>query len=447
MIMNRLQTKYKKYTKYNDSGVEWIGEIPEGWEVKRLKYVLEIIMGQSPDSNDCNDNGKGLPFLQGNAEFGKINPKEKMWCTRTPKIACENDILLSVRAPVGAVNIANKEIGIGRGLCALRKKNYKFIYYMSQIFSEILNSLSTGSTFKAVTIGQIKNIKIPIPPLPEQTAIANFLDDKTANIDKAITQKEKLVELLKERKQIIIQNLVTGKWTMDNGEWKMTPAEKLKNSGVEWIGKISEHWGVKRLKYIFNLQKGLTITKEDLKDEGIYCVNYGEIHSKFGFELNPDIHKLKCVDYEFLNNSPASLLQKGDFIFADTSEDIEGSGNFTYLNSVRRTFAGYHTIIAKPQSNCSSRFFAYTFDSLAFRNQIRTMVKGVKVFSISQSILKEILVWIPPKKEQKEIKKYLDYQSTKIDKAIALQQKQIEKLKEYKIVLIDSAVTGKIKVS
>ena len=132
---------------------------------------------------------------------------------------------------------------------------------------------------------------------------------------------------------------------MDSTQTTFQKYPAYKDSGVEWLGEIPEHWETSRLRNVFSFSKGLTITKENLQEKGIYCVNYGEIHSKFGFEVNPEIHELKCVSEEYLLSDSSSLLKKGDFVFADTSEDIEGSGNFTYLNSDLSTFAGYHTII------------------------------------------------------------------------------------------------------
>ena len=140
------------------------------------------------------------------------------------------------------------------------------------------------------------------------------------------------------------------------------------------------------------------------------------------------------------------MLNKGDFVFADTSEDIEGSGNFTYLNSSTRIFAGYHTVITRLKITAIHRYIAYYFDSLSFRNQIRNKVKGVKVFSITQSILKGTFVLLPNLKEQQQIADYLDEQTAKIDQAIALKTAHIEKLKEYKSVLINDVVTGKVRV-
>ncbi|KAA3598709.1 MAG: hypothetical protein DWQ06_11130 [Calditrichaeota bacterium] len=113
----------KKYPNYKDSGVEWLGEIPEHWEAKKLKFSDLVIMGQSPDSKDYNTEKKGFPFLQGNADFQEVFPSPRIWCENVRKMANENDILLSVRAPIGAVNIANEIYGIGRGLSAIRSKN------------------------------------------------------------------------------------------------------------------------------------------------------------------------------------------------------------------------------------------------------------------------------------------------------------------------------------
>nr|WP_315139931.1 restriction endonuclease subunit S [uncultured Flavobacterium sp.] len=221
----------------------------------------------------------------------------------------------------------------------------------------------------------------------------------------------------------------------------MKKYDNYKNSGVEWLGEIPEHWEVKKLKFIFNQNKGLTITKQNLIDEGVFCVNYGEIHSKFGFALDTSIHKLKCVNEEYLKTDPNSLLNTGDFIFADTSEDIEGSGNFTHLRSSDKTFAGYHTVIARPKVKITSLFFAFVFDSISFRNQIRKEVKGVKVFSITQSVLKETNIWIPTIQEQTAIANFLDDKTTKIDQAIAIKQQQIALLQERRKMLIHKAVT------
>ncbi|HCT3782714.1 TPA: restriction endonuclease subunit S [Proteus mirabilis] len=216
---------------------------------------------------------------------------------------------------------------------------------------------------------------------------------------------------------------------------------EYKDSGVEWLGKIPTHWKISKLRYQFSFGKGLTITKEHLQDDGIPCVNYGEVHSKYGFEVDPQKHSLKCVSDKYLKDNSSSLLIKGDVVFADTSEDIDGSGNFTQLVSDTTTFAGYHTIIARPFKRENSRFYAYLLDCKELRTQIRHAVKGVKVFSVTQAILRSLSIWLPTENEQERIAAFLDHETAKIDSLIEKQQQLIELLKEKRQAVISHAVT------
>lgn len=227
----------------------------------------------------------------------------------------------------------------------------------------------------------------------------------------------------------------------------MTRYQKYKDSGIEWIGEIPEHWEVKRFGLIFSFYRGLPITKQDLKDEGIPCVSYGEIHSKYGFYVDPAKHDLKFVDDLYLKSSVNSLLNRGDFVFADTSEDIKGSGNFTCLNSDISIFAGYHTIIARQKTKHNYKYLAYYFDSIGFRNQIRREVSGIKVFSITQGILKSTSLLLPNFEDQVIIANYLDRKTAEIDRIIANKQKLITLYEEEKQAVINQAVTKGIRVN
>ena len=222
---------------------------------------------------------------------------------------------------------------------------------------------------------------------------------------------------------------------------KFSEYASYKNSEVEWLGLIPRHWSVVRFRDLFSFGKGLTITKENLQDEGVPCINYGEVHSKYGFEVDPSRHPLKCVSEDYLKSSQKSLLLEGDIVFADTSEDIEGAGNFSQLTGSEQVFAGYHTIIARPDNRVNQRFLAYSIDSLSYRNQVRKSVKGVKVYSITQSILKNTCVWLPGAEEQKAIAMFLDEKVAKVNEAIAIKQQQVELLKERKKILIQKMVT------
>ena len=222
---------------------------------------------------------------------------------------------------------------------------------------------------------------------------------------------------------------------------KMPTYEAYKDSGVGMSIEIPSHWDVVRFRDVFDFDKGLTITKENLQSTGVPCVNYGEVHSKYGFEVTPDKHPLLCVDNGYIETSPRSLLSMGDVVFADTSEDIEGSGNFTQLISDHVVFAGYHTVICRPVGSNHSRYIAYILDSDSFRNQIRKSVKGVKVYSITKSILKNTKVWFPDAEEQTLIANFLDQKTAQIDEAIAIKEQQIALLKERKQIIIQKAVT------
>lgn len=205
--------------------------------------------------------------------------------------------------------------------------------------------------------------------------------------------------------------------------------------------EIPAGWDLLRFRDIFSFSKGLSITKENLEDEGVPVINYGEIHSKYGFEFDPSMQKLKCVSEQYLKRNSKSLLTKGDIVFADTSEDIEGAGNFTQLTSNVTTFAGYHTIIVRPKKELDSRYLAYFLDSRSYRDQVRRAVKGVKVFSITNTILKDTKLWFPNIGEQAVIARYLDQKTSQLNEAITTKEKQIALLQERKQIIIQKAVT------
>lgn len=167
-------------------------QLPKGWEEKELGEVCDLIMGQSPTSDTYNDEENGIPFFQGKTEFGDTYPTPVKWCSEPIKIALPNDILMSVRAPVGAINLCNIECCIGRGLAAIRatqKIDYKFVYYVLRKNEEYISSLGQGSTFTAIGKNNLTKIKIPIPPLPAQHKIVAILEKA-----EAIKQKRQQIE-------------------------------------------------------------------------------------------------------------------------------------------------------------------------------------------------------------------------------------------------------------
>ncbi|MEM3907208.1 MAG: restriction endonuclease subunit S [Nitrososphaerota archaeon] len=207
-LMQELFTKGIGHKEYKETP---IGKIPKEWKFNKLGNIAEIIMGQSPPSSTYNREGKGLPFLQGKMEFGRIYPSPTLYCSKPIKIAEPNDILISVRAPVGDVNIAPFKLCIGRGLAAIRfnpqKAIYWFYFYYLQKIKKFLENLSKGSTFKAITKDDLENLEIPVPPLSEQEIIAEIL----YTVDEYIRMLEARLEHLEHVKKWLMDVLLTGK--------------------------------------------------------------------------------------------------------------------------------------------------------------------------------------------------------------------------------------------
>ncbi|HBF8686559.1 restriction endonuclease subunit S [Clostridioides difficile] len=454
-----MKYRYRNDEEMKDSGVKWIGQIPKDWEVKRNKYLLSEINIK----NDTNDEN----LLSVSEYYGVALRKDKMaedeYLTRAEslegyKVCKKDDLVMNIMlAWKKAMGVSEYNGIVSPAYCIYRKKeniSMKYYHYLfrTDLYANIFKQYSTGIIDSRLRLYPEKFLSLYShnPNIEKQEKIANFLDEKTSQFDSIISKKEELIKKLEEAKKSLISEVVTGKVKVvkndDGYELVKRSSDEMKDSGVEWLGEIPKDWEVKNFKHMFTLNKGLSITKADLKESGIPCVNYGEIHSKYRFELKPSKHKLKYVDESYLKSNSISLLNYGDFVFCDTSEDIEGCGNFTSLNENNKVFAGYHTIIARTLEQVNYRYMSYLFDSNDWRIQIRTKVSGVKVFSITQSILKGTKVILPDLLEQNDIAQYLDSRCNGINFAIDKTKLQIDKLKEAKQSLISEAVTGKIEI-
>ena len=216
---------------------------------------------------------------------------------------------------------------------------------------------------------------------------------------------------------------------------------EYKDSGVEWIGEIPVHWDFLRMKNVFTFGKGLNITKADLVDEGIPVVSYGQIHSKnnTGVHISKDL--IRYVDESYLDSGKRSLVFVGDILFADTSEDYNGVGNCLFVDYKGNIFAGYHTLIARSINLKVPKYMAYLFQDEGWRKQVRSEVMGIKVFSLTQRILKNVQILIPPEDERKKIIIYLDTELCQVDSLIAGNENQLSMLTRYKRDLIVECVT------
>lgn len=202
----------RKKEEMKDSEISRIGSIPTYWNISKLKYVSNIIMGQSPDSSDVKDLGNTL-FMQGSSEFGKMFPSPKMYCDNSNKVSRIGDILMSVRAPVGEVNISNKPYAIGRGLCSIKAVNISsgYLWYFMMKSKDDFRFYSNGTTFDAITINIINNFILTVPSKNEENMIVEFLNKETSKIENLVINIKTVIEKLKEAKQSLISEAVTGK--------------------------------------------------------------------------------------------------------------------------------------------------------------------------------------------------------------------------------------------
>lgn len=215
----------------------------------------------------------------------------------------------------------------------------------------------------------------------------------------------------------------------------------MKDSGIEWIGRIPENWATPPLRSKYSFGKGLAITKADLADDGAPVISYGQIHAKdnIGVAVRDTLIRYLPLDHSSLTES--SKTESGDLIFADTSEDVQGCGNCVYIDRKESIYAGYHTLILRPKVKGLGRYYAYLFASDAWRSQVRANVAGVKVYSITQDILKKTILLEPPSEEQEGIVAFLDAKCSEIDSLIAAKEKTNALLKERRQSLIYEAVT------
>lgn len=423
-----------KYESYKESGVNWIGLIPREWNLIPIKYSDETIMGQSPSSNDylLEEIPDAIPFLQGNAEFGKLNPKARLWCNEANKHSKKNDILISVRAPIGAVNISDKIYGIGRGLSAVRgvKHTYKFLYYYLHFANEFLNVQGTGSTFTAISTSVLKELLIPNISSNDQTQIAKYLDHKTQIIDTLIEKKEQLIQKLQSQRQAIINEAVTK---------GLNPNTKMKDSGIEWLGEIPEHWEVKRVSTVSKLLTGFPWKS-----------------NQFNFEKGTKILRGENVSEGFLRWGGRTrfwpLKIEQDSIYWVKSNDIiipmDGSKvgkNFVLIKEEDLPMILHQRMCRLRFNNdILAAFIAYYISSDMFQYHVNSTKTDPMIPHITQKNIADFKFALPP---DNEITAIIEYCSNVLNSCDFILNKTVDSLvllKSYRQSIISEAVTGKI---
>lgn len=448
----------KKYPVYKESGVQWMANVPAEWHPFRLKHLLSCsvagLWGTEPLEDGADIicyRAADFDFAKGVLRTDKITYRSIQLDDKNPRLIKEGDILLEKsgggeKTPVGRVVRAN---AIGRSTCSnfvhkltpdTQKVNPSFLYYLLRSFysegqTNLLYTQTTG--IQNLNMFGYLNSVFFIPSLLEQKSIAYWLDAKCDRIDSILSQVDAKIAQLQRLRKAIIANVVFRGINFQG---------TLRESGLRWMPQIPSHWETIRLKRLGRFCKGLTFTKSDLEEEGHRVISYGQVHAKSnsGVSLSEDL--IRYVPDSIVAKGTKAKVNKGSFIFADTSEDLEGCGNCVYNNSSEILYAGYHTIILQMNEFADNRYLAYLFLTDEWRSQIRNSVNGVKVYSITQAIMNQCDVVLPPKSEQTEIADYLDDKCLKIDNMIAKYEKQKELLARYRKAIITQAVTGQICV-
>ena len=416
------KTILRRYSKYKYSGIDWLGNIPEHWKLIRGNYVFQIVDERSK---------KGEEELLSVSEIHGVKPRSSTTVNMFKaedysgyKLCYPGDLVInSLWAWSRGLGISDYFGIVSTAYSVFRpdynRYNKQFLNYLlrNERYVAKYNMESKGIWKSRLQISDWSFLRIPIliPPKPEQTRIANFLDRKCEQIDKAIAQKERLIELLKERRQIIIQNAVTR---------GLDPNVKLKDSGVEWIGKIPEHWEVVKLKRLFtffnNRRIPLSVDERE-KRQGKY-----PYYGASGIIDYID-------DYIFDENLIIIAEDGANLLYKSTPLAFVAKGKYWVNN---------HAHILKP--NFSGFIF---WSELLCSIDYATKISGAAQPKLSKERLANIFLPLPSKEELIKLSDYFADVDNKFKQAITYQQNQIEKLKEYKSVLIDSAVTGKIKVN
>ncbi len=428
--------KIERYPAYKDSGVEWIGEIPENWKSERLASIL---------NNVSERNRTDLPLLSITREKGVIlrdmdNEEENH--NYIPDDLSNYRVLRKgnfgmnkMKAWQGSYGISEQDgiVSPAYFIFELRDdidSGYFHLAIRSRLYISFFCAASDGVRIGQWDLSKDRMKKIPflIPPKKEQTAIASFLDRKTALIDQAIGIKQKQIELLKERRQILIHKAVTR---------GLNPNAKMKDSGVEWIGEVPEGWVNGKLGHYETVNNGTTPSRVNPNywNGNICWLSSSKVNDLIVNTASEYITERAVKDCS-LRIFPKSTIIMG----------IVGQGKTRGTSSILNIESTINqNMVGIIPNNYLDPKYLHNFLIQGYSFIRRG--NGSNQEAMNSEIVKRINVLVPPKEEQIPIVEYIESVTTKISTAISLKEQEIEKLKEYKATLINSAVTGKIKVS
>ncbi len=399
----------KANPKYKPSNIEWIGEIPEHWEVWKLKWVSNLIYGSSL-SNDERIEGK-VPVYGSNGIIGYHNQA----------ISKKPCIIIGRKGSFGKINYSNIEcfpIDTTYYIDETATKN-NLLWLLYVLYTLNLDSLSKDSAVPGLSREDAYEKLILVPPLPEQRAIARCLDDRTRKIDSLIEKKQKLIELLKEERAAVINQAVTK---------GLDPSAPMRDSGVEWLGEVPGHWKGKKLKYLVTL-----VNEKSNSDSPEVRIALENIESYTG--------KLINLNSETIFEGEAKVFMRGDVLFNKLRPYLA-----KVFNSKTNGICVGELLVLRPSKSVISDFLYYRVLSEDFIKEVNSSTYGAKMPRASWEFIGNMLIPFPAIEEQREIIRFIESESTKTDHIISRIEKEIALLQKYRTALISEVVTGKIDV-
>ena len=425
--------RWKRYPAYRDSGVEWIGEVPEMWTVKRLRFLFQFLDNYRIPvaGEDRASMAKTFPYY---GASGIIDYVDDYIFDETLILVAEDGAnLLSRSTPLAF--IASGKYWVNNHAHILRPNNGQLLFWEGVLQTYDYSPLITGAAQPKLTKENLESILLPCPPLGEQSAIAAFLDRETGRIDTPIEKKERQIELLQEKRAALINHAVTK---------GLEPDVKMKDSGVEWLGEIPEGWKLRKLKHVakINLSNVDKKTKED--EDSVKLCNYVDVYKND--YINSDINFMEATASP--NQIDKFALREGDVLITKDSESWEDIAVPAYISTdLEDVICGYHLAHIRPDHVVvNGEYIFRSFSAICLNYQFKVEANGITRFGIGKYPIDNSLFLVPPINEQKSIAAFLDRETGRIDTLTTKLHESISKLREYRIALISAAVTGKIDV-
>ncbi|ENC9558489.1 restriction endonuclease subunit S [Aeromonas hydrophila] len=412
-----------KYDSYKYSGIEWLGDIPTEWAIKKFKHFYRAAMGETILASDLIDGGS-IPVYsatEGNHFFGFVN--------NSSVVLNAGDLVIPARGnSIGYPKLVEQKSTCSQTTIYAKKIqdiNEKYVFYYLVGCKQYLFQF-VQTAIPQITVDEVKNNAILFPPATQQAIIANFLDKKTAVIDEAISIKERQIVLLNEHKQILIQQAITQ---------GLDPTVPMKDSGVAWIGKIPAHWVVRRSKFVFCQRKERARSDDiQLSATQAYGVipqeQYEEMIGRKVVKISFHLEKRKHVEID-------------DFVISMRS--FQGGLERAWASGCIRS--SYVVLRPVNKNEVDAGFFSYMLKLPTYINALQMTASFIRDGQdLNFDNFAQVDLFIPPIEEQKAIFYAIQSKVDEINKSIALFTDQITKYQEYKTTLINSAITGKIKV-